>query len=146
MDDKLIMLIDDSENDYKIIKRSFEKAGIENNILHMDSGDEAINYLSHKDRYIDGKKYPLPKIILLDLNMPKVHGKEILKFLKNKNILKRIPTIILTSSSDDRDIKECYDLGANSYLVKPITNEHFLKLSKAIADYWIESAVLTQDK
>ena len=80
MDNKLIMLIDDSKNDYEIIKRSFEKAGIKNNILHIDSGDEAMNYLSRKDKYIDGRKYPLPEIILLDLNMPKVPGKEILKF------------------------------------------------------------------
>ena len=115
-----IMCVEDSPEDFETIKRAFKKVGMINPIIHFDDGDEALEYLFRKGAYSDSKKYPRPNTILLDLNLPGTDGYEILSEVKQDEALKKIPVIVLTTSSDERDIEKCFQAGANSYIVKPV--------------------------
>ncbi len=101
------------------------------------SGEEALRYIFGEDEYSDREKYPMPDIILLDLKMPGVSGHDVLAKLKTTEVIKRIPVIILTSSRDEGDRAMGYDLGANSYLVKPISYSGFLEVVKSVTEYWL---------
>ena len=133
----LILLVEDNPMDVELILDAFKEARLTNEIYAARSGKEAIEYLFGEGEYADRQHYPLPDIVLLDLKMPGIDGHELLRRIKSTEKLKRLPVIILTSSSDEGDRAMSYDNGANSYLVKPVSFDDFLKVVKSVSDYWL---------
>src|SRR5712672_80538 len=122
-----ILLVDDSENDLKLMEVAFRKAGFDSPLQMVHDGEEAIAYLKGEGPYADRNKFPLPGVILLDLNMPMKNGFDVLDWLRSqRQAFKRISTIILTASMRAEDVERAFDLGANSYLVKPSTLEDLI--------------------
>ena len=132
-----ILLVEDDPNDIILIKRAFEKANITNPLQVVENGEEAISYLDGKGRYGDREKYPLPILILLDLKLPRKSGHEVLEWLRQQPGLKRLTVVVLTSSQQSSDINRAYDLGANSYLVKPVTFDTLVEVVKNLNFYWV---------
>ncbi len=137
-----ILCVEDSPEDLETIKRAFKKVGLINPLVHFEDGDEALDYLFRKGNYTDPEKSPRPNIILLDLNLPGTDGFEILAEVKNDEVLKKIPVIVLTTSSDNRDIEKCFQAGANSYIVKPVSFDGFVEAIKKLKDYWFKISVI----
>src|SRR5262249_52811938 len=126
-----ILLVDDNLNDLDLTKRAFSKCKLFNSILLAHDAEEVMELMQHWEA---GE--PAPDLVLLDLNLPKVNGLEILRRLKNHQQFKAIPVIMLTSSIEERDIQEAYHLGANSYIVKPMDFARFVEVAAQIAGYW----------
>src|SRR5580765_1358416 len=138
LNDRIILLADDDPNDVLLIQRAFQKAGLSNALRTVDDGDAAIKYLSGKGVYADRDKYPLPFLLLLDLKMPGTDGFEVLEWLRNEPQLKRLLVVVLTSSNLQADVDRAYELGANSYLVKPVEFEEMVNLIQRFEAYWTE--------
>jgi CheY-like chemotaxis protein len=132
-----ILLVEDNAMDVELILDAFKEARFDNKIQIAGNGKEALQYMFGEGAYADRQQYPLPDIVLLDLNMPGVDGHEVLKKIKSTEKLKRLPVIILTSSKDEGDRAMSYDNGANSYLVKPVSFDDFLKVVKQVSEYWL---------
>ncbi len=128
-----ILLVEDSQDDVELTLRAFRKNKLGNRVHIARDGDEAIEFL----RKVESGENPQLGLILLDLKLPKVDGVEVLRYIKSRESLKRIPVVVLTTSKNDADIKTCYDLGANSYIVKPISFKDFMETIKNIQLYWI---------
>jgi len=139
MTDKLntILLGEDDPNDVLLIQRAFRKSDVVNPIQVVGDGEEAIAYLSGRGPYADRKRYPLPVLLLLDLKLPRKSGFEVLEWLRQQPGLKRLPVAVLTSSAETPDINRAYDLGANSYLVKPVRFEGLLRMVQTLNLYWL---------
>ncbi|KST65406.1 response regulator [Mastigocoleus testarum] len=131
-----ILLVEDNSNDVLLIKRAFKQAKLKNHIEIVPDGEAAIAYLSRGEPYADCERYPMPTLILLDLKLPRRHGLEVLKWLRQQPELKRIIVIILTASRENPDIVRAYDLGVNSYLVKPVGFTKLVELITQVDKYW----------
>lgn len=129
-----ILLIEDDPNDAEMIIRSLSKNGLDGNLQHVEDGALAIEFL--KNLKNSGKKNP--KLIILDLSMPKVDGSEVLEVIKCDEGTRYIPVVVLTSSMEERDLKRCYALGVNSYILKPVDYIEFSKTIKKIGQYWLK--------
>jgi CheY-like chemotaxis protein len=132
-----ILFAEDSADDAALTMRALKKGGLSNVIFHVKDGAEALDFLFSKGDYIN---QPIPshlKLILLDLKMPKVSGMQVLEKAKQDPVLKKIPIVILTSSKEDPDIKNCYALGASSYIVKPVESDNFFETIKGMGLYWM---------
>jgi len=121
IEDPIVLLVDDSEDDALLVRRVFERAGFVAPLQVVHDGERAIAYLSGDGVFSDRAKFPLPTAVLLDLNMPRQNGFEVLAWIRQQPGLKQLCVYILSASSQTADIKRAYDLGANSYLVKPST-------------------------
>jgi len=132
-----ILLVEDQRLDIELTLDAFREARLANSIRVATTGEEALDYMFGNGEFSDRKSHPLPDLILLDLKMPGIDGFEVLKQLKGTEKLKRIPVIILTSSKEEGDRVASYDLGANSYLVKPVSFDGFLHTVKEIGEYWV---------
>ena len=132
-----ILLAEDSIDDATLTIRALTKSGFSNKLQHVKDGAEALDYLYCKGMYASRNILKHPKLILLDLKMPKVTGMQVLEKIKSDPDLKCIPVVILTSSKEDPDIKKCYELGANSYIVKPVDSDKFFLAIKEIRMYWM---------
>ena len=132
-----ILLIEDNMHDAELAIRALKKNNLVNNLIHLKDGAEAIDFIFAEGIYANRNIENLPKVILLDLKMPKVNGIEVLKRLKDDDRTKKIPVVILTSSKEDPDIKTCYALGANSYVVKPVEFVEFVKAVSDLGLYWL---------
>lgn len=132
-----ILLVEDSEDDQTLIRRAFAKAKLSNPLHIVDDGDKAVAYLSGSGIYADRDKHPLPTIILLDLKLPRRSGHEVLAWLRAEASLPRIPVVVLTSSAETADVKRAYDLGANSYLVKPVAFDGLIEMVRNLGVYWL---------
>jgi CheY-like chemotaxis protein len=132
-----ILLVEDNPNDAKLTLRALSKHNVSNKIHHVTDGEEALNYIFGREEYADHKIENVPKVILLDLKLPKVDGLEVLKALKKDDRTKSIPVVILTSSNQETDIVKSYKLGANSYIVKPVDFEQFIKAVADLGLYWL---------
>ncbi len=139
-----ILLIEDDPNDQILIRRAVKKANILNSVFVLGDGEKAIQYLSGEKDYSDRSKHPLPILIILDLKMPKVSGLDVIEYVKKQPLIKRIPIIVLTSSKDTSDINSAYDLGVNSYLVKPVKFEDLVNIMVNMASFWISSNIHPQ--
>lgn len=128
-----ILIVDDSMEDAEMAIRILKKNHLANNILHLEDGEEAINFLFNNPN--NGTK--LPKLILLDLKMPKVNGIEVLTKIKSDEAMKNIPVVVMTSSKEERDIVEAYRLGVNAYIVKPVDVEKFIKAITEVGFFWM---------
>lgn len=137
-----ILLVEDSAEDVEATLRALRRAGLANPIHHCADGDDALDYLRHSGRYADGRDAPAPGVILLDLNLPGTDGREVLEAVKRDSRLKTIPVIVLTTSSDERDVQRCYQAGANSYVKKPVDFDGFLQAIQRLTDYWFEVVIL----
>ena len=131
-----ILLIEDNPDDVELTLYAFKKNNIANPVEVVRDGQEALDYLFYKGKY-SNSTHPLPGLILLDLKLPKVDGIEILKKVKHDRRLKLIPVIVITSSEEDRDVIESYDLGVNSYIRKPVDFDQFVETVKNIGLYWL---------
>ena len=135
--DSLILQVENDADDVFITRRAFKKAGITNRIASVENGEEAIAYLFGKDRFSNRDDYPLPSVILLDWNMPLMSGSEFLRWLRAQSGMRRIPVVVLTSSDNENDMIQAYELGSNGFLVKPPSLEDFQALATAFAAYWL---------
>jgi two-component system response regulator len=132
-----ILLVEDNPDDAALAIRALKKHNLANKLVHLKNGADAIDFIFGNGLY-EGKEYEnIPKFILLDLKMPKVTGLEVLAKLKGSPRTRAIPVVILTSSAEDPDIKKCYDLGANSYIVKPVEFDNFSKTVVDLGFYWM---------
>ena len=133
-----ILLVEDNSYDAELTIRALKKNNLANNLVHLKDGEEALDFLFaeglYADRAIGGHK---PKIILLDLKMPKINGIEVLRKLKSDERTKEIPVAVLTSSKEDPDIRACYELGVNSYVVKPVEFDQFFRAVSDLGLYWM---------
>lgn len=131
-----LLWIEDDQNDILLVGRAMVKVGMQPSAIIRD-GEEAILYLSGQGNYIDRNRHPLPSLILLDLKLPKRSGLEVLRWLREQPILRRIPTIVFTSSTETDDINRAYELGANAYLVKPVDMEGLISTLRRVQEFWI---------
>ncbi len=132
-----ILLVEDNPTDVEIIKEAFSVGKVKNNLYCVKDGQEALDFMYHENEFSDASKAPRPDLILLDLNMPRVNGTEVLEKIKKDKELRKIPVIILTSSDRDRDICKSYNLGANSFITKPVKFINFIEVVTAIQNYWL---------
>ena len=138
-----ILIVEDSDDDYEATYRALKKSGDFNNpIIRCEDGEEALEYLTRKGRYADHQSKMVPALILLDLNLPGRNGKSILSEIKTHEALNKVPIIVLTTSNDSRDVEECYNLGANTFIVKPVNMDSFTQAISSFKEYWFEVAVL----
>lgn len=132
-----ILFVEDSIDDAALTIRALNKCGFTNKLHHVIDGAEALDFIYCKGNYALRAKTDYPKLILLDLKMPKVNGMQVLETLKNDPNLKSIPVVMLTSSNEGPDIERCFALGANSYIVKPVDSDNFFNAIKEIGMYWM---------
>lgn len=132
-----ILHVEDDPNDALLFQHACRKAGITFEVQSVNDGDQAIAYLRGLDKFGDRVKHPFPNLILLDLKMPRLNGFDVLAWLRKEGEFKSIPVIILTSSNHETDIKRAYDLGANSYLVKPVGFDALVEVARTIQGYWL---------
>lgn len=132
-----ILLVEDSVNDAELTIRSLRKNNVSNKIVHLKDGAAALQFLFGNGEFVGRDINQKPKVILLDLKMPKVNGLEVLERVKKDEHTKTIPVVVLTSSKEDPDILRCYQLGANSYIVKPVDFESFHKVVSELGLYWV---------
>ncbi len=133
-----VLLIEDNASDAEMITRILKKTNPTNPLFHVKDGSAALDFLFGQGSYTERQIKNIPKLILIDLKMPRVHGKECLMRIKNDARTKRIPTVVLSSSKEYPDIEECYDLGANGYVVKPVAFEALDKAVAEIGSYWLK--------
>src|SRR6266404_2203215 len=132
-----ILMVDDSKDDVFLLCRAFEKAGLDNSILHVSDGQEAVEYLSGENGFEDRSRYPLPKLMLLDVKMPRRDGFDVLQWLLTRKDLEKLPVVMLSSSLRPEDVKKAKSLGATEYLCKPIESEGFGQIVQTIATRWL---------
>jgi len=130
-----ILLVEDNEGDIGLIEEVFEEAKIRNTLHIAEDGEEAILFLRGEGKFSGS---PRPDIILLDLNLPKKDGREVLREIKEDNHLKNIPVVVLTTSRAEKDILRSYDLHANAYVTKPLDFDQLIKVVKSIENFWLE--------
>lgn len=132
-----ILLVEDNPRDAELIIRTLTKRNLANHLVHVEDGSEALDFLFNRGKYEGQINHELPKIVLLDLKLPKVNGLEVLREIKNRESTRSIPVVIVTSSAEDPDIKLAYELGANSYVVKPVNFEAFTEVMSNLGLYWL---------
>lgn len=134
-----ILLVEDNEGDILLTLEAFKELSVKNNIAVVKDGEEAIEFLKKQGKYADST---MPNLILLDINMPKLNGIEVLDFIKKDDKLRKIPVVMLTTSSSESDISECYDKFANCFITKPLDFGKFLNVVEAIESFWFTTAQL----
>lgn len=125
-----ILLVEDNPNDAELAIRALKKNNLANNLVHLEDGQEALDYLYNESN-------EMPKLILMDVKMPRVDGTEVLRRLKSDEKRKTIPIVMLTSSKEDKDIIEAYNLGVNAYIVKPVDFDQFVKAVTQLGFFWM---------
>jgi CheY-like chemotaxis protein len=134
-----ILVAEDDPTDAFFLQRAFSKVGVPISLHFVRDGQEAIDYLRGEPPFADRQAYPLPGLLLLDLKMPRLNGFDVLDWLKRKSEIKRLPVVVFSSSEEAKDVNHAYDLGANSYLVKPHDTEDLLALVDRLKRYWLEA-------
>jgi len=132
-----VLIVEDNLDDLYILKRAFRLAGTPNKLHHVDDGQRAIDYLAGMGPYADRSSHPLPSLVLLDLKLPVKHGFEVLAWIKEQPSYRGIIVVILTSSSEEKDVAQAYDLGANAFLVKPTSAEKLTEIVRALDIFWL---------
>ncbi len=138
MDNKqfTVLLVEDDLNDIFLVKRAFKMARVQNPLQVVTDGQDAISYLRGEGKYSDRETYSLPKLMVMDIKMPRKDGFEVLDWIKQDPLLRRIPVIIVSSSDNPSDINHAYELGANAYMVKPVNYRAVEHLFLSITQYW----------
>ena len=133
-----ILMADDDADDRQLTREALEDARLINDIRFVENGEELLDYLRRQGKYAPPAEAPHPGLILLDLNMPRKDGRTVLKEIKQDPQLRTIPVVVLTTSKSDEDIYRSYDLGVNSYIVKPVTFEALVDILQTLEKYWFE--------
>lgn len=134
-----ILVVDDNEDDYEAVARAFKKVGLTNPVSLCTTGQEAVNFLKSREGHKSGEK---PMLIMLDLNMPGMDGFQVLQRIREDASLKQIPVVIWTTSSNEKDIDTCYQLGANAFMQKPVVFDDLIESIRRLRQYWFETALL----
>ncbi|MCK5152431.1 MAG: response regulator [Candidatus Thorarchaeota archaeon] len=137
MDEGIILLVEDNEDDIVLTQRALKRANILNEVIVVRDGIEALEYLRCEGKYADRSNKKPIVVVLLDLNMPRMGGLDCLKEMRNDSNLRVLPVVILTSSREDRDVVESYEIGANSYIQKPVDFDQFVKAIQTLGLYWL---------
>jgi CheY-like chemotaxis protein len=137
MDELEILLVEDNPTDAELTMRALKRKNLANRLVWVKDGEEALNFIYARGQFADRNPEDLPRLILLDLRMPKVDGLEVLKEIKADENTCRIPVVVLTSSQEDRDIVESYKLGVNSYVSKPVEFDDFIDAVSTLGLYWM---------
>ena len=140
-----ILMADDDPDDQMLAKEALTEARLANKLYFVEDGEELLDYLHNRGKYAE-QPSPRPGLILLDLNMPKMDGRQALKEIKQDADLRRIPIVVLTTSSAEEDILRTYELGVNSFITKPVTFEGLVEVMKSLSRYWFEIVELPQDE
>ena len=135
----VILLVEDSETDAELTLEALKQGKLQNTVNYVKDGEEALRYLRKEGEFVDALR---PDLILLDLNMPRVDGREVLRQIRDDENLNVIPVVVLTTSSHDKDILETYGLAANSYIVKPVNLKSFFEVVKEIKNFWVRVVAL----
>ena len=132
-----ILLVEDNLSDAELITRALRKVNLANHLIHVKDGEEALDFIFATGTFAEREKQHVPKVILLDIKMPKVDGIEVLRQIKANSETKRIPVVIMTSSKEEQDIIRSYELGVNSFVVKPVEFNSFAKAVSELGLYWV---------
>lgn len=138
----VILLVEDDPGDQVLTRRSLAAGEIDHELYIVQDGKEALDYLFHRGQYGDPANSPRPDLILLDINLPKIDGKQVLKEIKKEPGLRRIPVVILSTSQADKDVRETYDLGVSSYIAKPMDVKKFRNVVLKLQEYWLKIGLL----
>lgn len=141
-----ILLADDDAEDRQMAREALIEARLLNEVDCVEDGQELLDYLNNEGKFQDSERYSLPGLILLDLNMPKMDGREALKEIRSSERLRRLPIIVLTTSKAEEDIVKTYDLGVNSFISKPVTFNGLVDIMKTVGRYWFEIVELPKVK
>jgi CheY-like chemotaxis protein len=141
----VILLADDDEEDRMLAADALEESRVVNDLRFVQDGEELLDYLYHRGKYAEPGSSPTPGLILLDLNMPRKDGREALREIKADPDLRRVPVVVLTTSKAEEDIYRTYDLGANSFITKPVSFDGLVAVMRDIGRYWIEIVELPPD-
>lgn len=133
-----ILVAEDDADDRLMLREALEENRLANDLRFVDDGEELMDYLSRRGKYLDPETCPRPGIILLDLNMPKKDGREALREIKSDPALRQIPVVVLTTSKAEEDILRTYNLGVNSFITKPVTFENLVRVTRDLGKYWFE--------
>jgi CheY-like chemotaxis protein len=137
----VILIVDDDENDQAFIQRAFKRSGVPNRVAVVNDGEEATAYLRGLDLYSDRSLHPLPRLIITDIKMPRMGGLHLLAWMRAHAEFRLIPVLVLTSSSDQADIRQAFELGAHGYMIKPVQFGELEKMTRTIVEYWRASCV-----
>jgi CheY-like chemotaxis protein len=138
----VILMADDDADDRLLAEDAFKECHVPGELRFVENGADLLEYLQHRGKYAGGVGAPTPGLILLDLNMPKKDGREALQEIKSNQELRKIPVVVLTTSKADTDIARMYDLGANSFITKPVSFESLVKVMEILGHYWCETVEL----
>ena len=141
---KNILLADDSPDDVFLIRSAFKKNGLRDSIYVVSNGEQVLQYLKGEGVYADRKQYPVPHLLLLDLNMPRLNGFEVLSWIRARQEWMCLPVIVLTTSFYGPEIKRAYDLGANSFITKPPEFSQLVASLKEVGEHWLRRAILPE--
>lgn len=140
----IILLAEDDDDDYLLTHKALQEAGFSHDLHRVTNGEELMDYLLHQADYSDASRFPVPSLILLDLNMPRKGGHEALKEIKSDPKLHKIPVVVLTTSRDEEDIHRAYELGANSFITKPGDFHQFMHKIQTVSQYWLSESLLPE--
>jgi CheY-like chemotaxis protein len=142
IDHRPIMVVEDSDEDFAVTLWAFEKTSMAVPIVRCKDGEQAIDYLEKRGKYAPGNDTQTPAIILLDLNLPRTNGHQVLKHIKTSERLRRLPVVVVTSSARTEDVQACYQNGSNSYVVKPIGTAKLREMVGGLVEYWFRISLL----
>ena len=143
MSKRFILVAEDDADDRYLLKTALAETGIKEDVTYVENGVELINYLNTLSE--ENGEINYPKFILLDLNMPKMDGREVLKMMKANEAYRKIPVIVFSTTKNQLEVKRCYDLGANSYVVKPVSYDTLVETIREICTYWFNTATLIEN-
>jgi len=138
----VILLVEDNDNDVELTREGFRMSKLLVNLHRVKDGEECMAFLKKRDRFSEA---PTPDVILLDLNMPRMDGREVLAEISNDEKLRHLPVVILTTSHDEAEILKMYQLRCSSYIVKPVNFEQFLRVIQSFSDYWLTVVILPHE-
>lgn len=137
-----ILIVEDSPEDYEAVMRALRRVGCKHPTFHCADGDDALDFLWRRGQYADDDIRPAPGLILLDLNLPGTDGRDVLQAVKGDSNLRLIPVVVLSTSGSERDVTNCYLLGANAYVHKPVGIDKLMRVMASVEEFWLETAVL----